>query len=107
MYLPKYISYLAFPPFTTSLSLTSSRRLGDSLAHFALRNFVNTLDQSDCGPWLTNMENSNQRTVTGRHIASEGLDYDLYVDREDSNQLLTPPVRSVLVTLLSSAVLIY
>jgi len=51
------------------------------------------------------MENSSW--LTGGHAALEGLDYNLYVHQEDSNQLLTPPVRSVLVTWLSSFVLIY
>ena len=48
-----------------------------------------------------------EKWMTGRHNVSEGLDYDLYADPENSNQLLTPPVRSVLVTLLSSSLLIY
>ncbi|KIM92029.1 hypothetical protein PILCRDRAFT_109264 [Piloderma croceum F 1598] len=32
-----------------------------------------------------------ESSMTGRHNASERFDYDLYTDRECSNQLLTPP----------------
>jgi hypothetical protein len=48
---------------------------------------------------LTNMESSHW-TTDSQFATSEAYDYDLYVDRDDPIQLLTPPVRSALVTLL-------
>jgi hypothetical protein len=48
---------------------------------------------------LTNMESSHW-TTDSQFATSEAFDYDLYVDHDNPIQLLTPPVRSVLVTLL-------
>ena len=38
---------------------------------------------------------SSHWTTDSQFTTPEAFDYDLYVDRENSNQLLTPPVRSV------------
>ena len=55
--------------------------------------------------YLTNMENSSW-TMDSQISTSELLDYDLYPGFEHSNQLLTPPVRSALVTFLATAHLV-